>query len=235
MDEAWVESNKEVSVHIPNLQEGLLLGLGATQLPARKALDLGSGFGMYTIPLARQTAYVEAYDSNPDRVEDLCQLLEKQRLSAIVKCANILHLKFAPRTLSAACIGMNIYIPKEQVRQLHQQVWEALLPGGILHSTFATHEDEAEITDFVTKSCLQDPGEPGSYIHRCGSFLDPPCMHIRRGIIGGSFWPPRDAKNLIIELGPCELVHTKTFTWQQDNGTEKPLHRSFCTVTVIKR
>ena len=221
-------------MHTPKWESGLLIGLGETNLPPRKAVDLGSGIGTFTIPLATHAAYVEAYDSNPEWVEDLRQLLKEKNLSAVVRCRNVLHVDFAPCSLAAACVGMNIYIPKSSVRDLHQKLWRALLPGGLLHSMFATHEDEAEITEFVTEGCVPDPNDRGSYHHRCGSMYGPPCFYIRRGITGGSFWPPKEATEFLLGLGKAELVHEQTFAWQQDTG-EKPLHRAFHTVTVIKK
>lgn len=220
----------------PDLTEGLRQAL---ELPLSdgNAVDLGAGSGMYIRPLVQSfPGRTTAYDSNHTRVDDLQEKLAEEWLTAEVILQNVLGLSFAPNSLAVATVGMTIFIPKDTARELFVKLWAALKSGGILHAEFATHQDEAEQTDFVQVGCIETSEGSGSYHHWCGPGYGY-CQHISAGILGGSFWHEAEVMEFLRALGEFVLVHKATYEWQQkitEDGVTETLHRSYFVVTVQK-
>ncbi len=112
---------------------GLVPGLGL-------AVDLGAGFGMHSIPLARAGYQVLAIDSSELLLAELSRLAES--LPIDVKCADLLSFpallpcEFKPRLI--VCMGDTLTHLEsvESVCLLAQSVAESLEPGGRFVATF---------------------------------------------------------------------------------------------------
>lgn len=113
--------------------------IGALNLPAAQGadvLDLGAGFGMHAIPLARRGARVIAIDSSAE----LLHTLDESRDSLPVRTVNDDVLAFESHITEAPsailCMGDTItHLPEfGAVEGLIEKVARALRPGGRLLS-----------------------------------------------------------------------------------------------------
>jgi SAM-dependent methyltransferase len=113
----------------------------ALKLPAARGdlvLDLGSGFGMHAIPLARRGGRVVAIDSSAE----LLRVLDELRGETPVRTVNDELLAFAQHVAEAPaailCMGDTVtHLPDfGSVDQLVKRASRALAPGGVLVFSF---------------------------------------------------------------------------------------------------
>jgi SAM-dependent methyltransferase len=106
--------------------------------PGAAVVDLGAGFGMHTIALARQGARVTAIDSSPELLRTLADLGRGLPIRTIEGdlLAFRQHLKEAPSAI--LCMGDTLtHLPtRDNVESLMQSAAAALAPGGVLVLTF---------------------------------------------------------------------------------------------------
>ncbi len=111
---------------------------GAPRTSAAIAIDLGAGFGMHAIPLARAGWHVTAIDSSPHLLSELQRAAPDLRLSTVE--ADLLD--FRAHTLAGAelivCMGDTLtQLPDTaSVSRLLRDVAQALGPGGRFVATF---------------------------------------------------------------------------------------------------
>lgn len=113
----------------------------ALNLPASQGghvLDLGAGFGMHAIPLARRGARVAAIDSSAELLRTLDEI--RGNLPVQTVCDDLLtfqrHIREAPSAI--LCMGDTItHLPERSaVESLIEQAARALRPGGMFVVTF---------------------------------------------------------------------------------------------------
>jgi SAM-dependent methyltransferase len=115
-----------------------LSALGIEPFSGASALDLGAGFGMHSIPLARLGYTVDAIDTSPLLISQLRQLASGLNIRAFE--ADLLdfptHLKAAP--LLILCMGDTLthLSSTADVELLCARVAAALAPGGSFVTTF---------------------------------------------------------------------------------------------------
>jgi SAM-dependent methyltransferase len=121
------------------------LALGASDLSGLAghgglAVDLGAGFGMHAIPLARLGYRVLAIDSSPYLIGQLRSYSEGLGVTAVV--SDLLqfpeHLPPDQKADLVLCMGDTLtHLPDEAaVAELGQRVAESLAPGGRFVATF---------------------------------------------------------------------------------------------------
>jgi 2-polyprenyl-3-methyl-5-hydroxy-6-metoxy-1,4-benzoquinol methylase len=120
--------------------------LGLAPHATRHAVDLGAGFGMHSIPLARRGFEVLAIDSSAELLWELEALAAGLQVRAVED--DILkfreHLAAAPQVI--LCMGDTLaHLSDEQaVEALFAQVAAALAPGGIFVSSFRDYTTPLE-------------------------------------------------------------------------------------------
>lgn len=108
--------------------------------PGRLAVDLGAGFGMHAIPLARLGWQVVAIDSSPLLLGQLAQSAQNLPISA--HCADMLdfasYLPSATRPDLIICMGDTLaHLPStDALVRLASRVGEQLAPNGRFMATF---------------------------------------------------------------------------------------------------
>jgi SAM-dependent methyltransferase len=121
------------------------LALGASDLagfagPGGLAVDLGAGFGMHAIPLARAGYRVFAIDSSPYLIEQLRSFSKGLDVEAVV--SDLIrfpeHLPPNRKADLVLCMGDTLtHLPEETaVAELGQRVAVSLAPGGRFVATF---------------------------------------------------------------------------------------------------
>jgi 2-polyprenyl-3-methyl-5-hydroxy-6-metoxy-1,4-benzoquinol methylase len=121
--------------------------LEALSLPSRgggTAVDLGAGFGMHAIPLARRGFSVLAIDS----YQPLLQELESRAGSLPIRTVNSDLLDFRLHAKTAdliTCMGDTLtHLPSEaSVATLFREVAASLRPGGVFAATFRDYATAA--------------------------------------------------------------------------------------------
>jgi SAM-dependent methyltransferase len=118
------------------------LGAGAAEVealalpPARGAavVDLGAGFGMHAIPLARRGAVVTAIDSSTALLRTLGELAAGLPVRAVNDDLLRFHAHIAEAPSAILCMGDTIaHLPSfDDVDKLLERVAVDLAPGGVL-------------------------------------------------------------------------------------------------------
>jgi SAM-dependent methyltransferase len=112
--------------------------IGVSSMVAGSAVDLGAGFGMHSVPLARRGYKVVAIDT----YEPLLQELRSRRDSLAIRTVNADLLDFRTHAAQPAdvilCMGDTLtHLPDSaSVESLFAAVAAALVPGGLFVATF---------------------------------------------------------------------------------------------------
>lgn len=132
------------------LAESELVALNLPVTAGEAVLDLGAGFGMHAIPLARRGARVVAIDSSEILLEELNSLKEKAGCAEKIRTVQDDLLNFAAHVhgpLSAIlCMGDTLtHLPTiDDVRSLIASSLAALATGGQLILTFRDYTQALE-------------------------------------------------------------------------------------------
>jgi SAM-dependent methyltransferase len=108
--------------------ESLALGLQ----PGVLAVDLGAGFGMHAIPLARSGVRVIAIDSSQHLLDELARLADQLPITQVRDDLLSFRAHLSERPAVILCMGDTLtHLPEHtNVDFLVQEVAEALAPGG---------------------------------------------------------------------------------------------------------
>jgi len=112
--------------------------------PGCRLLDLGCGAGRTTLPLARQSYLITGADLSFPMVQKGRDQAQYWRLPATWSVLDATDLPFRNRTFDGALFsynGIELIPGIEGKRQMLQEVWRVLEPGG--HLIFTTHAIEA--------------------------------------------------------------------------------------------
>jgi SAM-dependent methyltransferase len=117
------------------------LDVASLGLPARHddlAVDLGAGFGMHAIPLARMGYGVVAIDTSPELIDELGMHADGLAIRPIVADLVDFRMHVPGRASLILCMGDTLthLDSKETVEQLFADVALALTPGGRFVTTF---------------------------------------------------------------------------------------------------
>ena len=118
--------------------EAELDSLRLTPRSTALAVDLGAGFGMHSIPMARRGFDVLAVDSSPELLRELQAHAGELPIQAVV--ADLLsfpdHVAGSPEAF--LCMGDTLaHLPSKQaIESLFSKIATALAPGGLFVSTF---------------------------------------------------------------------------------------------------
>jgi SAM-dependent methyltransferase len=132
---SWMVGDIDVAM---NRADAELEALGLHSNASGVAVDLGAGFGMHSLPLARRGYQVMAVDS----YEPLLTELKSQAGSLAIRTinANLLEFKshLAERAAVILCMGDTLtHLPDTvSVEALFTAASETLLPGGLFAVTF---------------------------------------------------------------------------------------------------
>lgn len=126
-----------------------LAGLGLTDVAGGYAVDLGAGFGMHSIPLARSGWKVLAIDSSADLLAELEARTQGVAVSTV--CDDLLNFQhYLSGTPSLIlCMGDTLtHLPSlASVETLLRSVGARLAPAGRFISTFRDYSRALEGTD----------------------------------------------------------------------------------------
>jgi SAM-dependent methyltransferase len=137
---AWTAGGAEAAINA-GLSELAELDL---KLPAGAlAVDLGCGFGMHAIPLARQGAGVIAVDSSAALLSELRRLAGTLDIKIVHDDVLSFRSHLPERASAIFCMGDTLtHLPEPtNVDLLIQEVAEALLPGGRFVASFRDYTE----------------------------------------------------------------------------------------------
>ena len=117
------------------------LDVASLGLPARHddlAVDLGAGFGMHAIPLARMGYSVIAIDSSPELIDELGIHAQGLSIRPIVADLVDFRMHVPGRAARILCMGDTLthLDSKDSLERLFADVAACLLPGGRFVATF---------------------------------------------------------------------------------------------------
>jgi SAM-dependent methyltransferase len=114
------------------------------QLPAGAlVVDLGAGFGMHAIPLARAGAHVVAIDSSTQLLQELDRHSTGLAIESIADDLLSFRAHLSGKADAVVCMGDTLtHLPEHtHVDFLAQEVHEALAPGGSFVLTFRDYSE----------------------------------------------------------------------------------------------
>lgn len=125
-DAAMSRGETEIEATLSNLSRG------------STAVDLGAGFGMHTIPLARRGCSVIAIDTSSILLEELRGHAEALPVRAVEDELQSFQRHLDSKADAILCMGDTLtHLPEAQsVEKLFSQVAESLRPGGKFIATF---------------------------------------------------------------------------------------------------
>jgi SAM-dependent methyltransferase len=126
---SWMSGSVEAALDAGKAEIGEALG----QLPVNAlVVDLGAGFGMHAIPLARAGARVMAIDSSTDLLRELDRLAESLPVETVADDLLSFRTHLTEKAAAVLCMGDTLtHLPEHtHVDFLVQEVHEALSPGG---------------------------------------------------------------------------------------------------------
>jgi SAM-dependent methyltransferase len=114
--------------------------------PNARVVDLGAGFGMHAIPLARAGAHVLAVDSSPELLTELDRLAEGLHVETVADDLLSFRAHLTDKAAAVLCLGDTLtHLPEHtHVDFLVQEVHEALAPGGQFVLSFRDYSEPLE-------------------------------------------------------------------------------------------
>src|SRR5690606_17130481 len=103
----------------------------AARITARQVLDVGCGRGRNALYLARNGAQVDAWDANPESLEKLRDLAEKEGLTNIrARQVDLNSLAFTGQYDFVLSTVVLMFLQPDAVPELLAQMRDATVPGG---------------------------------------------------------------------------------------------------------
>jgi SAM-dependent methyltransferase len=126
---SWMAGGVDAALAV-GAQEIDELALGLP--PGSRVVDLGAGFGMHAIPLARGGARVLAIDSSQHLLDELARLADELPITAVRDDLLSFRAHLTEQPAAILCMGDTLtHLPEHtNVDFLVQEVAEALAPGG---------------------------------------------------------------------------------------------------------
>lgn len=140
---SWTSGSVEAALEAGKAEIGELL----LQLPANAlVVDLGAGFGMHAIPLARAGARVMAVDSSTELLAELDRLAEGLAVESVADDLLSFRAHLKEKAAAVFCMGDTLtHLPEHtHVDFLVQEVHEALGPGGHFVLSFRDYSEPLE-------------------------------------------------------------------------------------------
>jgi SAM-dependent methyltransferase len=137
---AWMAGGAEAALTAGNAEiEDLQLALPTGAL----VVDLGAGFGMHAIPLARAGARVVALDSSAELLAELARLAGGLDIKTVHDDLLSFRAHLAEKASAIFCMGDTLtHLPEDHhVDFLIQEVAETLAPGGVLVLSFRDYSE----------------------------------------------------------------------------------------------
>jgi SAM-dependent methyltransferase len=199
---AWMSGSVEAALDAGNAE---LAELNLPLPPGALVIDLGAGFGMHAVPLARSGVRVFAIDSSTELLKELDRLASGLPVESVAD--DLLSFRSHTREQVAAvfCMGDTLtHLPEHtHVDFLVQEVHEALAAGGHFVLSFrdyskplegdarfiAVHSDERRIL-----TCFLEYGEDTVVVHDI--------LHER----AGDAWETRVSSYRKLRLAPERVI-----------------------------
>jgi SAM-dependent methyltransferase len=140
---AWISGSAEVAIDAGKAElDDLKLELPAGAL----VVDLGAGFGMHAIPLARGGVRVLAVDSSTELLRDLDALAAGLPVETVADDLLSFKAHLEEKAAAVLCMGDTLtHLPEHtHVDFLVQEVHEALAPGGHFVLSFRDFSEPLE-------------------------------------------------------------------------------------------
>jgi len=132
---AWMSGSAEAAIDAGSAELGEL----NLQLPkGALVVDLGAGFGMHAVPLARAGARVLAIDTSAELLRELDRLASGLGVETVADDLLSFRAHLKEKAAAVLCMGDTLtHLPEHtHVDFLVQEVHEALAPGGQFVLTF---------------------------------------------------------------------------------------------------
>jgi SAM-dependent methyltransferase len=207
--EAALEAGKaEIDELVLNLPRGAVV------------VDLGAGFGMHAVPLARAGARVLAIDSSAALLAELSRLAGDLPVTAIQDDLLSFRAHLDEKAAAVLCMGDTLtHLPEHHlIDYLVQEVHEALAPGGHFVLTFRDYSDpltgEARFVPVRSDerrilTCFLEYEEDSVVVHDI--------LHER----AGDAWETRVSSYRKLRLAPDRVIaslETIGFETRRENG-----------------
>jgi SAM-dependent methyltransferase len=129
IDAAVARGESELQTILPELTGGIT------------AVDLGAGFGMHSIPLARRGCSVIAIDTSALLLEELKRHADALQIKAVEDDMLSFQQYLGPKVNLILCMGDTLtHLPDlPTVERMFSRIAESLLPGGIFVTTFRNY------------------------------------------------------------------------------------------------
>jgi len=140
---AWISGSAEVALDAGKAElDELNLTLPAGSL----VVDLGAGFGMHAVPLARRGMRVLAIDSSTDLLKDLDRLAAGLSVETVADDLLSFRSHLKEKAAAVLCMGDTLtHLPEHtHIDFLAQEVHEALAPGGYFVLSFRDFSESLE-------------------------------------------------------------------------------------------
>ena len=125
-----------------------------------RVLDVLSGYGRHAIPLAENGTSLTCVDLSTEYCDELQAVVNAEKLSIDVICADILDYDFGDQQFNAAyCFGNSFsFFPRNDLRKFIQKIADVLVPGGY----FAIHTEnlaESIFPNYQTRNWMPVKGD----------------------------------------------------------------------------
>lgn len=140
---AWISGSAEAAIDAGKTELDVLnLTLPAGSL----VVDLGAGFGMHAIPLARGGVRVLAVDSSTELLKDLDRLANGLAVETVADDLLSFRTHLKEKAAAVLCMGDTLtHLPEHtHVDFLVQEAHEALAPGGHFVLSFRDYSEPLE-------------------------------------------------------------------------------------------
>jgi SAM-dependent methyltransferase len=140
---SWMSGSVEASLEAGKAE----IGEALLQLPADAlVVDLGAGFGMHAIPLARAGARVLAVDTSTELLTELDRHAEGLRVETVADDLLSFRAHLTEKAAAVLCMGDTLtHLPEHtHVDFLVQEVYEALGPRGQFVLSFRDYSEPLE-------------------------------------------------------------------------------------------
>jgi len=127
----WEQRYSEVARLFGDTPSELLLAEQQRFQPGQTALAAGDGEGRNGVWLAEQGLQVLAIDISATALQRSRMLAEQRGVRIETLCTDLLNWSW-PATRFDVITSIFIHLPDSLRRQLHQSMWQALKPGGLL-------------------------------------------------------------------------------------------------------